>query len=137
MLNPKKSIAAASTAAFVLLSTVAIANAAPERLFVTPSKAVIRIRNVTCPGSAELKIVVWSRMAGMVKVTLRQKGRGDLGTDIVTTTTKKKGLYRGVQTGTVRLTRAVNGARYRIIASDGNSTTKSKWVSIRSCELVT
>ncbi len=137
MLNPAKTIATLTVATALGLSTAVTTKAAPDKIYATPSKAVIKIRNVRCPGTAELKIVVWSRTAGRVKVTLRQKGRGSLGTDIIVTKKKKNGLYRGEQTGTVRLARARGKARYRVIATDGNARAKSRWVSIRSCELLT
>ena len=137
MLNPARSIATIATAAILGLSTAAMTSAAPDKIYATPSKAVIKISNVRCPGSAELKIVVWSRTAGMVKVMLRQKGKGNLGTDVIVTTTKKNGLYKGVQTGIVQLARTGQDARYRIVATDGNAKTKSKWVSLKSCKLVT
>ena len=68
---------------------------------------------------------------------LRQKGKGNLGTDVIMTTQKRGFFYRGEQNGVVQLARSRQNSRYRIVATDGNAKTKSNWVFLESCKLVT
>ena len=135
MLNPAKLLAPILIAILLGSTVVAVSTAAPD--YATPSKVVIKIRNVTCPGTAKLKIEVWSRSPGKVKVMLRQKGKGNLGTDVIMTTQKRGFFYRGEQNGVVQLARSRQNSRYRIVATDGIAKTNSNWVFLELCKLVT
>ena len=137
MLNPTRILVPILIAALLGSSVAAVTFAAPDEIYAKPSKAVMKIRNVTCPGTAKLKIVVWSRSAGKVKVMLNQKGKGNLGTDVIETKRKNGFFFKGDQTGVVQLVPSPQNSRYRIIATDGKSEKKSNWVFLESCKLVT
>ena len=137
MLNPVRILVPILIAALLGSSVAAVTFAAPDEIYAKPSRAIMKIRNVTCPGTAVLKIVVWSRKAGKIKVMLRQKGKGNLGSDVIVTKQKNGLFYRGEQTGVVQLTRSRQNSRYRIVATDGKDKKKSNWVSLEACKLAT
>ena len=137
MLNPARILVPILIAALLGSSVAAVTFAAPDMIYAEPSGATMKIRNVTCPGTAKLKIIVWSRTAGKVKVKLKQKGKGNLGTDVIVTERKHGFFYRGEQTGVVRLIRSRQNSRYRIVATDGKEKKKSNWVFLESCKLAT
>ena len=103
--------------------------------FVAPNRAALKFKNARCPGDATMKFTVWSRIAGPIKVELERRGRGIVGSDILRAETRKKNAYRGVRKGTVRLSRSSSWASYRIIASGNGRIRKSKWLTLRFCEL--
>ena len=118
----------------ILASFAATAVAAPS--LVTPKRAVLRISNINCPGSADLKFVVWSKQQGPVKVQLERMGVGLLGSDIIQSDTKKEGRYKGLFSGKVSLTRSDSSEKYRIVATGNGKTTLSKWKTLRYCKIV-
>lgn len=129
-----KNLVSTLLAAGLLAAFTATAIAAPA--FVAPKRAVLRIKNIDCPGKADLKFVVWSKRQGPVKIQLERKGVGILGSDVIQAKTLKKGRYRGLSSGTVSLTRSPNFERYRIIATGNGKTRISKWRTLRFCKIV-
>lgn len=129
-------LVAASLGAAILATVTATAMAAPPA-YVAPKGAKMKIKNVNCPGNADLEIIVWSKKPGQVKISLERKGGGILGSDTITTDTRVRGYYKGAFGGTIGLASTGYKTKYRIVATDGYKTRKSKWVAIKSCALVT
>ena len=118
----------------VVLSAVAIPSFAKTG-YVAPRKAALRIKDVSCPGQARLSFVVWSHRAGAIRVALERRGKGILGTDVIQSTTPRKGAYKGNFTGTVSLDPSPTRATYRIIASGDGQIRHSRWVTLKGCTL--
>lgn len=133
-MNNFRTIAVTLLAGGIIASLVATSIAAPP--LVKPKRAVLRIKNVNCPGNADLKFVVWSNRQGPVKIHLERRGVGILGSDIIQAKTKKKGRYKGLFSGTVTLTRSSEREQYRIVATGNGKTTNSKWRTLRYCKIV-
>ena len=133
MFEFRKPIAAALAVA-VCTSFAATAMAAPLT-YVAPKGAFMKFSNATCPGTAEIKIVVWSKESGPVKVALEMKGIGTVSTGVIDVSTSAHGGYKGIKTGTVGLVSAPSKMKYRLVATGNGKTRKSEWVKAKSCAL--
>ena len=124
----------ASFAATAAATQLEKAPPSPSSL-IAPKAASMKINNVNCPGMANIKITVWSKQTGLVKVTLEQKGVGTVSTGVVYVNTAVKGGYKGIRSANVGTIASPSKMKYRLVATGNGKTRKTSWIKTKSCAL--